>query len=327
MTRRILIALIALYCLCHCAFAQSVPNFSFNQPPKDPAVFADGFISTFMNERDFAISPDGNEFYFTISTPRSTFQTIVFSKRNDKGSWSYPEVVSFAGNYSDLEPAFSSDGKTLFFASNRPLNGDVPKDFDIWKVTRNGDAWGLPENLGPAINTAEDEFYPSITANGNLYFTASYKEGKGKEDIYVSELKNNTYSKPISLDSAVNSAAYEFNAFVAPDESYILFTSFGRKEDIGGGDLFISTKNKEGVWRKAMPLKSLNSKRLDYCPYVSPDGKILFFTSERNALPTTFPEKKATYKAIKDAFFNTLNGTGNIYWVDFHYVLNAIPKP
>ncbi len=302
--------------------AQNTFPLVLQDAPTKASLLSEGFISTSMNERDFSVSPDGNEIYFTVSSPKSTFQTIVFSKRVKPGQWTKPEVVSFAGQFSDLEPAISTDGSTLYFASNRPTTGTTPKDFDIWKVMRFGNGWGVPENLGSTINTESDEFYPSITKSGNLYFTAQYKNGIGREDIYVSSPANGNYQKPTVLDSAVNTKAYEFNAFVSPDEKFILFTSYGRKDDTGGGDLYISVKDEGNKWKPSVNLRELNSPQLDYCPAVSPDGKILFSTSERHQLPKQFLNSKATYSDVQSLSTNSLNGTGNIYWVDFSKVLS-----
>jgi len=300
--------------------AQDGIKINMKVSPQQLELFAEGSVSTYMNERDFAISPDGTEIYFTISTPKSSLQTIVFARKIKEGQWTKPQIVSFAGNFSDLEPAFTADGKTLFFSSNRPIEGTATKDFDIWKVTRAEQGWSIPVNLGTPVNTKADEFYPSIATNGNLYFTAQYPGGIGKEDIYVSNLKDNIYQAPVVLDSAVNSRLYEFNAYVSPDENFILFTSYGRKDDTGGGDLYISVKE-NGKWKPATNLKEINSPQLDYCPYVSPDGKILFITSERHSLPVSFSTSKATFDDIKNQYTKTLNSTGNIYWIDFNKIL------
>ncbi|HMR58000.1 MAG TPA: hypothetical protein PKC10_11800, partial [Cyclobacteriaceae bacterium] len=219
--------------------------------------------------------------------------------------------------------AFSMDGKTLYFASNRPLSGTETKDFDIWKVVRKGNSWDEPENLGLVVNTSSDEFYPSVAKNGNLYFTASYAGGPGREDIYVSRYHQNQFQKPVALDTAVNTRFYEFNAFVSPNEDYIIFTSYGRKDDTGGGDLYISLKDQQGNWKPAKHLSQLNSNQLDYCPFVSPDGKSLFFTSERHQLPTTFA-LPATYQTIQQFQTQLLNGTGNIYWISFEVLKNSL---
>lgn len=288
-------------------------------PPSVVTLLAEGFVSTSMNERDFALTPDGTEIYYSISTPQSGFQTIVFSRKDKKGKWSKPEVVSFAGKFSDLEPAISADGKKLYFASNRPLQGNQPKDFDLWVVERKENVWGEPKNLGTSVNTESDEFYPSLAKSGNLYFTAQYKEGVGREDIFMASWKNGEFEKPVALDTAVNSKGFEFNAFVDPDEQFIIFTGYGRKDDTGRGDLYMSTKDTYGKWLPAKNLKAVNSSRLDYCPYVSPDKKILFFTSERAPLPVSF-ESRVSYNQIQKVNQQTLNGTGNIYWVSFEKV-------
>jgi len=298
-------------------------KLELKNPPAEATLLAEGFISTSINERDFALSPDGNEIHYTISTPQSSFQTIVISKKDKHGNWSKPELVSFAGKFSDLEPALSADGKKLYFASNRPLEGSKPKDFDIWMVERNDDTWGEPRNLGPTINTESDEFYPSIAKSGNLYFTAQYKDGVGREDIFLASWKNGEFKKPVALDTAINSKGFEFNAFVDPDEKYILFTGYGRQDDTGRGDLYMSVQDASGKWLPAKNLKPINSNRLDYCPYVSPDKKTLFFTSERAPLPVSF-DVKATYDQIQKVNQSTLNGSGNLYWVSFEKVLNAI---
>jgi Tol biopolymer transport system component len=311
-------ALLSVLLTANVILAQS--SLQLDQAPLRAELLGNGVISTGMNERDFAISPDGKELYYTISTPQSTVQTIVWMKQNSPGKWSAPEVVPFAGMYSDLEPAFSTDGKRLYFSSNRPVTGSDPKDFDIWVVERSGAGWGEPKNLGTPVNTAADEFYPSAARNGNLYFTAAYPQGPGKEDIYVAAWTNNQFNKPVALDTGVNSKLYEFNAFVDPDEKFILFTSFGRKDDTGRGDLYISTRNSAGQWTTAKNLKLVNSSRLDYCPYVSPDKKTLFFTSERSQLPVRF-EEAATYKKIKAVNEQPMNGTGNIYWISLEAVL------
>lgn len=304
--------------------AQKKIAVSVGAPPDNLSMFGENSISTFINERDFALSPDGKEIYFTISTPKSSFQTIVYCRKEKDGLWTSPEVAPFAGSFSDLEPAFSSDGNTLFFSSNRPSDGKSTKDFDIWKVTRIGSGWSNPENLGTMVNTPADEFYPSVTHSGNLYFTAAYEGGVGKEDIYVSHFLRGSFQKPVPIDTAVNTRFYEFNAFVAPDERYILFTSYGRKDDTGGGDLYISIKDTSGKWQTARNLKSLNSRQLDYCPFVSQDGKSLFFTSERHQLPVSFSDSKATVKTIGEIMLSPANGNGNIYWINFQNVWNSL---
>ena len=291
-------------------------------PPKVASLFMENLVSTSMYERDFAISPDGTEILFTTMIPFSNFQTLVCLKKGGN-AWTGPEVVSFSGKYSDLEPAYSADGKKLFFSSNRPVDGEKIKDFDIWYVEKENGKWGKPQNIGAPINTEADEFYPSVATNGNLYFTAEYKGGIGREDIYMSRWENDRYQSPTVLDSMINSAFYEFNAFISPGEEFIIFSSQGRKDEKGRGDLYLSMKDPFNKWKPAVNLTIINSDRLDYCPFVSYDKKILFFTSESHDLKRSF-EKPLSYKNLQKIAKQTRNGFGNIYWIDFSTVLNYL---
>lgn len=90
-------------------------KISFTEPPLVPTLFQAGVVSTGIPERDFALSPDETELFYTIQSPLGYFQTIVYMRKDLKGIWSNPQIAPFAGNYSDLEPTFSPDGKRLLF--------------------------------------------------------------------------------------------------------------------------------------------------------------------------------------------------------------------
>jgi Tol biopolymer transport system component len=222
-------------------------------------------------------------------------------------------VASFSGEFKDLEPMFTPDGKRLFFASNRPLfENDKSTDYNIWYVDRIKNGWSVPVALDTIINTEKDEFYPSLTSTGTLYFTATRLDSKGKEDIYFSKNIIGVFGEPASLDSAINSATYEFNAYVSPNEDYILFSSYGRKDGYGGGDLYISYRE-NGKWLPAQNLgKKVNSTSLDYCPFVSADGKTLYFTSGRRLI-----EKKSSMQSMKKSMNSPQNGFDDIYEMRF----------
>lgn len=293
-------------------------NYPGGQLPADtPKIFAKGILSDGLSNRDFTISPKGDEIFFTLQQTRFASSTILhLIKKSDK--WSEPEVASFSGRYRDLEAAFSPDGQTIYFSSDRPLSGDKAKDFDIWKVKKLPDGqWGEPENPGPEVNSDKNEFYPSNTQSGNLYFTAEKDYGKGSEDIVVCKWTGASYSKPEILPEDINTKYDEFNAFVDPDEQFILFSSYGRPDDMGGGDLYISHKDGKGNW---MPVKHLppplNSASLDYCPFVSWDKQCLVFTSNRTN--KSFKDGKVkNYQQLKEMLANPGNGWDDIYWMKF----------
>ena len=290
-------------------------SIAFSQEVKQifPKVF-----NQFPNVRDFAMNTDKDEIYFTVESYKKGYSTIAVMKKNN-GSWSEPKTTSFSGQYKDLEPFLSPDGLTLYFASNRKSNNstEVKKDIDIWYVTRKhiNDSWTKPINIGAPINTSANEYYPSVTKKGDLFFTAQYKDSKGKEDIYVSRLVNGKYTKPVSLGKAINSEKYEFNAYISPDEDFIIFTSYGRKDGFGGGDLYISKKDSKGKWLPSKNLgENINSNKIDFCPFVDLKSNTLYFTSEKNNIKTSFKSKKSLNEIIKK-MNSSPNGLSRIYKV------------
>lgn len=309
--------ILSTVCGTFCCQAQ----IAWKEIPQQPALFTTA--STDMSERDMAIAPDGSEMFYTMAGPRNSFSVILQRKRKSDNTWSSPEVAPFSGKFSDLEPALSADGKKLFFSSNRPVTGDNVKDYDVWMTEKINGKWSEPTNAGPQVNTAGNEFYPSPASNGNLYFTAEYEKGVGKEDIFVSRWINGAFIESVALDTAVNSGQWEYNAFVSPDEQFILFTSYGRKDDNGGGDLYMSIKGTDGKWQPARNLTILNSTVIDYCPFVSFDKKVLFFTSTRHNIPKVF-EKPPSYQALSNYLHQPQNGSENIYWISFEAVTNSV---
>ncbi|MEZ5004295.1 MAG: hypothetical protein R2730_14790 [Chitinophagales bacterium] len=242
-------------------------------------------FQTIPNVRDITMTNDKNEVYITVESYKKESSAIVMIY-NEEGQIHH-KIADFSGQYKDLEPSLSADGLKLFFASNRPLNSDssTTKDMDIWYVERSNlnAPWSEPKNIGTPINSQGEEFFPSIALNGNLYFTAEREDTKGKEDIYVSYWKDSAYTTPISLSDSINTAGYEFNAFIAPDESFLLFSGYNRPDGIGSADLYISYRDAEYNWSKAVNLgPNINSTALDYCPFVDLETATLYFTSERS---------------------------------------------
>ncbi len=290
--------------------------FGLASPGNVPQVFSPDIVSTSRNERDFTISPAGNVMFYSIVMPANNLSLIAYLAF-DGFFWSEPETAAFSGAYKDLEPAFSPDGKKLFFVSKRPVSGSVEKrDYDIWYVEPEK-GWENAINLGSPVNSDEDEYFPSIASNGNLYFTAKYSDSFGLEDIYFSRFESGSYTQPINLGESINSSFYEFNAFIAPDESYLIFSSLGREDDMGGGDLYIAYRSEDNSWTKPVNLgKAINSNELDYCPFVSSDGKYLFFTSQRKSDEFTVKTHRKLSLILQMAD-GIKNGLGNIYWVTF----------
>ncbi|MDH3648718.1 MAG: hypothetical protein OEQ53_03490 [Saprospiraceae bacterium] len=290
-------------------------HLDLDAPPDTLSLFIPGVISTDQYVRDLTMSKSRDAQYFTIVSRKNTISAIAFC-RLIGGHWTTPEIASFSGRFRDLEPYFHPDGSKLFFASNRPKVGREGDDIDIWYVEQQSDGgWGDPVNVGPPVNTDQNEFYPAVAANGNLYFTGAYDDGFGREDIYLSGYANGRYSDPMALDTTVTSEYYEFNAWIAPDENLILFSSFGRSDGMGGGDLYMSRRASDGSWSNSENLgPTFNSVDLDYCPLIDPSNDLFFMTSERSEILTNY-QQPLTWTRFDSIMKSPLNGTGNIFWM------------
>jgi Tol biopolymer transport system component len=283
-----------------------------------PAVFSPGIVSDGFSNRDMAISPDGNDLFYTLQWSYGLF-SVIFHAQKQNGVWTKPETAWFSGRFNDLEPAYTPDGDRLYFTSNRPLKESESgqKDYDIWYVQKKEKGWEGPFNAGPIINSEKDEFYPSISKNGNLYFTRD--NGESIDDIFVSAYTDGKYELPKPLSDAVNSKGYDFNAYIDPDENFIIFSSYKRSDDLGGGDLYYSMR-KNGAWQPAVHFgPEINSTSLDYSPYVSPDHKYFFFTSKKKLIDFPFPKAK-TADEIKEMLSSYGNGNDDIYIMNFKIV-------
>lgn len=293
--------------------------YASREPIPQPAIFAPGVISTQDYELNAAFVPDGNSIYFTKSTPQFPgFLTIVVSHYIDS-RWSEPEVAEFSGQYSDADPFVAPDGQKLFFISTRPSGGKLKMDNDIWMVEKTSEGWDLPQNLGSAVNSSGQELYPTVDRNGTLYFVSMRPGGKGNSDLYSSRIINGRYDQPQNLGDAINTRYGEGDACIASDGSFIIFTSTGRPDDMGGGDLYIS-ENKNGSWTPARHLgPKVNSVAREFCPIISPDGKYLFFTSERGFGDKPL-ERPLTYRELESNLRGINNHLGNIYQIDMSEV-------
>ncbi len=290
---------------------------------------APDITTEFPQTRDFAVSPSGTEAFFTGQSVLGEVSAIIYM-RKEKGLWEKPVVAPFSGKYKDLEPFFTPDGLRLYFVSNRPLKAetDSVKDFDIWYVQRASltSAWSAPVNIGSPVNTSADEFYPSLSAAYNLVFTSDAHGSKGKDDVFYCKWSGIGYSAPVSISDSINTAGYEFNAYIAPDESFVVYTAYNRPDGLGSGDLYICRKKTDGSWEGSENLgKDINSKQMDYCPYVDLKNDVIYFTSKRSGLDAIPPHQRSLPEFLK--LINSVdNGESRIYRADFKEYLRRTGK-
>src|SRR5665647_501202 len=153
-------------------------------PGKEPKIFSPGFICIENRiEGRGSFSPDGNQFYFTVSDINFKDQKIFYSVYKDN-IWSKPDTAIFSKKYANWEPFISSDGQKLFFTSDR--NPDTLSNHkDFYCVTRLRDGWSEPQIVDKPMNSQFAELFFSQSKNGNVYFTSNRSKGKGSFYIHL----------------------------------------------------------------------------------------------------------------------------------------------
>ncbi|MCE7934575.1 MAG: hypothetical protein DYG96_08275 [Chlorobi bacterium CHB2] len=238
-------------------------------------------------------------------------------------------------NTTDLEyaPTITADGRTLFFVSDRA--GGVG-GHDFWfttKANRLDTVFTPPVNLGPPVNTGENEGVASIAADGQtIFFTGCNRDdGLGDCDIYEAELDGNEWTNVRNVEE-INSPAWDSQPSIASDGKTLYFCST-REGALGGegdADIYVSTKQSDGKWSKPKNLgPPINTPQREDSPFIFPGGKLLyfssaghggqggldFFTAKLNAGVFSEPENLGEpFNTERDERFITLPAAGDIVY-------------
>ena len=269
----------------------SGPFLGQTPPGLTPALFAPGFVSTERRELNAAFTPDGRMLFFARDRyPRGT---LIMMTSFDGTRWTRPVAAPFSRDgESDVDVFLTADGGEVYFCSERPVPGgpapaagtasatSLPPS-DIWMVTRTPSGWSRPAWLGPVVNSDAADYYPTLTRTGTLYFSSNRPGGLGENDIYRARRVKGRWTTPENLGPGVNTGSREYDPLIAPDESYLIFAS-ERPGGLGAADLYVSFRDAGGAWGDPKNMgPEVNSSAAEYTPMLSPDGKYLFFTSNR----------------------------------------------
>ena len=255
-------------------------------PPTKPTpeLYGAGLFSTGAWDFFMAFSPDERRALFCRANDSFTVFQIYETRRDPGGPWRAPTVPRFAGTWSNADPHFTVDGRKVYFISNRPGPGQkgAQPTMDIWYASLDskgewGNAVRVPE---PVSEPGIDEWSPSVAANGNLYFGTERPTGFGANDLWVARWNGTSYDSLANLGDSINTDRGEVEPWIAPDESYLIFSGRGRTDGVGGFDLYMS-RRENGKWTKARPIEAINTKALEFNQSVSPDGQWLYFSSTR----------------------------------------------
>lgn len=195
-------------------------------------------VGTPCNEGAASISPDGRFLFFAADRGEETGMDIYMSEFVN-GKWSKPVNLGYPVNsrHWESQPAFSSDGRTLYFVSKRP--GGYGKE-DIYYSVRNEDGtWSEPKNLGPKINTPGRDFSPSIHPDGvTLYFASDGHPAVGGADLFMSRIQaDGKFSTPVNIGYPINTSGDERLILVAADGKTAYYASDGM-QGYGRFDLY-----------------------------------------------------------------------------------------
>ena len=278
--------LFVLIIIIACTSKNKLDYLGQDTPGMTPTVFSPEILDDYENKQSPVFSPDGKSLYITIVTPPRDFSTFFMNKRNDH--WIKPYIPDYFKQNNIRYPFVSPDGKKLFFVivDSREEDDKIIYNSDIFTadIISTG-FWDQPKKLVPIINSEYHERSPSVTRDGTLYFYSDRVGGMGGVDIYRSLLKDGHYIEPENLGNKVNSEHNEYNPFISPDESYLLFNSNDRPDSFGSHDIYISFRKNDESWTEVKNLGSIvNTAASESKPYISPDGEYLFFSSSRNKI-------------------------------------------
>ncbi|AWW29153.1 hypothetical protein DN752_02780 [Echinicola strongylocentroti] len=282
----------------------------FGLAPSDSVqLLAPGVISSSLYEYNGTFSPDGKEFYYTLLLPNRG--QIVSLKLKEDNTWTEPSFVEFSSKYSEVDPIFSPDGSRLYFTSNRPTSdtSNIERN-NIWFVEKNSDLWTEPQ-LVPLTETGD--YYSSLTKKGDIYFN-TWSNG----DIYKGIKTDSTYLVE-RLPDVINLNASVGDPFISPEEDYLIFRGTNLENTVGSLDLYISF-NIDNQWTPPMNLgEPINSKAREQCPYVTTDGKLFIFASNRllNDFEPKPAEPIAPFRTKSESFDN---GSWNIYYTSTSFI-------
>lgn len=273
-------------------------------------IFEPGVISGPANDGAPSFTPDGKTLFFTRS---GTGAGTILESKYVAGAWTRPRIAPFSGEWNDQHAAVSPNGSFLVFVSTRPVPGLHRKVAHLWRADRTAAGWSAPKHLPSTVNIGPAIFKPSVAADGSIYFLSI---GKGRTfQLYRSRFANGAYQQAQALPFSTPATA-DVDPEIAPDQSFLIFASSGRngKDDTKEHLFIVFARN--GSWGSVMPLRYAgdtdNGSSNDNEPDLSPDGRTLYFSSDRT-LPLRFPRSRSGALADLQRIAQWDNGNANVW--------------
>ncbi len=207
--------------------------------------------------------------------------------------------------FPEYNPVVSSDESTLYFTGRRADGtgnekseaGEYYEDIFLCKKKKDG-TWSRPRWMGANINSVDNEAVLGISADGlQLFVGRDVNEG----DIYLSKYTGFNWGTLTPLSSNINTKYEESFATVSKDGNTLYFVSARKEGGLGGKDIWSSTKQPDGTWSVATNLGPvINTTYDEESPYITPDGKTLYFSSKGHQTMGGYD----VFKSVKNSLGN-----------------------
>ena len=258
------------------------PYLGQKPPGMTPEIFAPGIVCTEKNEGYLVFLNHGSVLVFDRWLPQSDESNPYLLMEIRDGIWTKPRASSHPQNPYDPDLPISPDEKTLFFALNRSTDGmgESETGWDMWMTKWTDQGFSHIRRLAEPVSSEKRDAWASLAQNGNLYFMSNRNGSYGRWDIYKALYDDGRYVDVQNIGRPVNSEVSEADPAIAPDESYLLFCSY-RPDGFGGADLYITFRKQDGSWTTPQNMGPvINTSAEEEKPYVTPDGKYLFFSND-----------------------------------------------
>jgi len=316
-TRSAAFVLLCISMCCGCAKRDDFTRLAgpyLGQPPPgiNPVIFAPGLISTHYDQSYIAFLQEARVCVFSTGTEKGHETYYTFEK---DGHWTKPQRAPFEELQGHPNYTTGPLGQKVYFHSgNLTHPGDTLEDDNIWTIEWSGSGWTEPVSLPEPANSEYGEAYPSATADGTVYFFTWNRPGTQGDDIWFSRCVNGQYQEAERLPWPVNTDFIEYDPYIAPDESFLIFGS-SRPGGFGNSDNYICFRKEDGSWTSPLNLGCpYNTSSFDLCANGTPDGKYFFFISGRK---TEIDKGETGWQSGQEP-----EEDADLYWVDFSFINN-----
>jgi hypothetical protein len=285
--------------------ANPQPFMGQTPPGTEPVPFAADILTSEKHPHgQMSISPDGKSLYWSAMLADGPEQTIFFSTFDGKVI-SKPTRAPFAADSGNGGPAFSLDGKRLFFSAEWPTGDSSAARTGICYVEKTADVWSQPVPIEATVDTLMTKGQVTVALSGNIYFSGRVLSGRAPK-IYVCVFIDGKYQAPRALSGPISSLPLCVDPWVDPNEEFMLVSCPPPSGSPMRTDIGISFRQTDGTW--SLPISigtTVNTDAFERFASITSDRKYLFF--------------------IRSTSQSFVGDSAHFYWVDAS-ILNNVKK-